>query len=67
MANQLYNQLSQNLQQQMINNLMSNPQYTQIMNEIKSSGMSPKDYFYQKTKQMGIDPQSILSQLTQFR
>lgn len=67
MASKLYNQLSQNLQQQMINNLMSNPQYRQIMTEIKNSGMTPKEYFYQKTKQMGIDPQSILSQLTQFR
>lgn len=60
MANNLYNQLNQQLQ----NNLMqSNPQLQSIMKMIKESGMTPKELFFQKAREMGVDPNTILSQL----
>ena len=59
MANNLYNQLNQQLQ----NNLMqSNPQLQSIMKMIKESGMTPKELFFQKAREMGVDPNTILSQ-----
>lgn len=60
MANNLYNQLNQQLQ----NNLMqSNPQLQSIIKMIKESGMTPKELFFQKAREMGVDPNTILSQL----
>ena len=60
MANNLYNQLNQQLQ----NNLMqSNPQLQSIMKMIKESGMTPKELFFQKAREMGVDPNTIHSQL----
>lgn len=60
MANNLYNQLNQQLQ----NNLMqSNPQLQSIMKMIKESGVTPKELFFQKAREMGVDPNTILSQL----
>lgn len=59
MANSLYNQLNQQLQ----NNMMMNPQIQSIMNLVKESGKSPKELFFQKAKEMGVDPNTILSQL----
>lgn len=58
MANNLFQQLNQ------VQN--NNPQIQQIMNLVKQSGMTPKDLFYQKSREMGIDPNSIISQLSQF-
>lgn len=60
MANSLYNQLNQQLQNNII---QSNPQLQAVLRMVKESGMSPKDLFFQKTKEMGVDPNSILSQL----
>lgn len=59
MANNLFNQLNN----QQTNNFNMNPRIQQIMNLIKQSGMSPKDLFYAKAKEMGVDPNSILNQL----
>lgn len=48
----------------MLNILMNNnPQMKSVMDMIKKSGKSPKDLFYEKANEMGVDPESILSQL----
>ena len=47
----------------MLNHLASqNPQLKEIMDMV-NSGKSPKDLFYERAKQMGVDPETILSQL----
>lgn len=43
--------------------IKTNPQVTQIMKEVKESGKTPEEYFYEKAKQKGVDPESILSKL----
>lgn len=49
--------------QQMFNNMLqNNPQAKQAMDLLKSSGKSPKDFFYEAAKQQGVDPDSILKQ-----
>lgn len=45
------------------NSPMMNPQVRQIMSLVNQSGMSAKDLFYQKAKEMGIsDPNEFLRQ-----
>lgn len=52
--------LFQNSQSQN-NNPMINPQVRQIMELVSQSGMSAKDLFYKKAKEMGIsDPDEYL-------
>ena len=47
----------------MLNQIASqNPQLKEII-DLTSGGKSPKDLFYEKAKQMGVDPETILSQL----
>jgi len=58
MANKLYEQLQNQPKQCEIN-----PQLQQVIKIIRQSGMTPKDLFYSKAKEMGIDPESILSKL----
>ena len=56
--NNLYQQMQS---QQIQNNLTNNPQIQQVMNLVKASNMTPKEYFYMLAKQKGVDPNSILS------
>lgn len=60
MASSLFQQMTQNSLQ---NNMQMNPQIQSIMQMVKESGMSPKELFYKKAKEMGIDPDMILNQL----
>ena len=49
---------------QLIQQLMStNPQVSNIMKEIQMNGGDAKSLFYTKAKQVGVDPESILSML----
>ena len=49
----------------MLNSLAAqNPQLKEIMNMMQS-GKSPKDLFYEKANEMGVDPNMIISQLQQ--
>lgn len=58
------NSLYQQINQQSQNNTQPQKLTVQdIMREVQNSGMSAKDLFFSKAKQMGIDPNSILSQL----
>lgn len=50
----------QALIQQMI---MRNPQAAQMLNQMQSSGQSPKDMVVGMLKQRGIDPEQIMKQL----
>lgn len=50
----------QALIQQMV---MRNPQAAQMLNQIQSSGQSPKDMVISMLKQKGIDPKQIMKQL----
>lgn len=63
MASSLFrNQNNQQMNQQM-NNPMMNPQVRQMMNIVQQSGMSAKDLFYQKAREMGIsNPDEYLRQ-----
>lgn len=64
MASQLYNQLNQKLTEQMINNLIqSNPKALALVNEMKASGYTPKDFFYKKASEMGVDPNEVFKQI----
>ena len=55
--NSLYQQMQN---QTMQNNLANNPQLQQVMNLVKASNMTPKEYFYSLAKQKGVDPNQIL-------
>ena len=47
----------------MLNQLAANnPKLKEIL-ELTSSNKSPKELFYEKANQMGVDPETILSQL----
>ncbi len=47
----------------MLNHLaQNNPQLKEIMNLVQS-GKSPKDLFYEKAKEMGVNPEEILQYL----
>jgi hypothetical protein len=39
------------------------PQVGQVLNMLNSSGMSPKDFFMQSARQMGVDPNEIINLL----
>ena len=50
--------------QAMLQNMMNqNPQMKQVMNMIRESGGDPKTAFYNKAKQMGINPDDVLNML----
>lgn len=58
------NNLYQQMQSQAIqSNLTNNPQLQQVMNLVRASNMTPKEYFYALAKQKGVDPNSILNML----
>ena len=60
------NSLYQQMQNQTVqNNIMNNPQLQQVMNMVKASRMTPKEYFYSLAKQKGIDPNQILNMFKQ--
>lgn len=40
-----------------------NPQMAQVMNMVNSSGISPKNLFYQTAQQMGVNPSDITNLL----
>jgi len=64
MMNRFYNQMNQKLTEQIINNIVrSNPQAFELMNEMKVSGFTPKEFFYKKANEMGVNPQDILKQI----
>lgn len=54
--------------EEMLLNMLAknNPQIANILKEIKESGKSPKDLFYEKAKQMGVDPDEALKTLQSF-
>lgn len=56
--NNLYQQMQS---QQIQNNLTNNPQLQQVMQMVKASNMTPKQYFYTLAKQKGVDPNTILN------
>ena len=39
------------------------PQAKGMMDELKQSGLSPKEFFYKKANSMGVNPDEILKQL----
>lgn len=43
--------------------MKNNPQFSQIMKEVKESGKTPQELFYQKAKEKGVNPEDILSKL----
>lgn len=50
--------------QALLNDLMAqNPNYRKVMNMIQSSGKSPKELFYEKANELGVNPENILNQL----
>lgn len=50
--------------QAMLNQIMSqNPQFKQMQNVINQYGGNPKNAFYGLAKQMGVDPEQVLSAL----
>ena len=58
--NNLYQQMQS---QQIQNNLTNNTQLQQVMQMVKASNMTPKEYFYALAKQRGVDPNTILNML----
>lgn len=50
----------------MVQSLASNnPQLQSVMNLINNSNKSPKDLFYEKANEMGVDPDEFIRQLQQ--
>ena len=50
--------------QEMLSQMMqNNPQYREIIDYIQQNGGDPKQAFYKKAQEMGVDPNEILSQL----
>ena len=50
--------------QAMLENMANqNPQIKEIMDYIKSNGNDPKAAFYQRAKEMGVDPEEIINML----
>ena len=43
--------------------VQSNPKMQGIMNMFNSSGMTPKDFFYQYAQQNGVDPNQFVNSL----
>ena len=49
---------------ELLNSLISsNPQYKNVMNLLQSSGMTPKQFFYNYAQQNGIDPDQFINSL----
>jgi hypothetical protein len=63
--NELYNSLHQNQSdiQSRMRQRFNPQQINDMVNEVKQSGMTPKDYFFKKLKEQGGDLNSILGQL----
>ncbi len=61
----MYNQVrhSQNPDQAMQILFANNPQYQNAMNYIQQNGGDARSAFYNMAAQMGVDPNSVLSQL----
>lgn len=58
--------LSNSNPKELLNSLISNnPQLKNVMNLLNSSGMTPKQFFYQYAQQNGIDPNQFLNSLNQ--
>lgn len=47
--------------------LKNNPQFSAVLNEIQKSGKNPKDLFYEKSKEMGVNPDDVLKTLQSFK
>lgn len=60
--NSLYQQMQQD-QRQINNGRFSNDNIQSVMKMVKESGMSAKDLFFAKAKEMNVDPEVILRQL----
>ena len=43
------------------NTILSNPNMKNMMNLFNSSGMTPKQFFYNYAKSQGIDPEQFLN------
>lgn len=54
---------AQNPQQMLMNMMQNNPQMQSIMRDVQANGGDARALFYQRAQQMGIDPETILSQL----
>ena len=55
-----------NSPQQIISNaLMQNPSYNMVFNQVKTSGLSMRDYVIQYARQNGIDLQPMINMLNQ--
>lgn len=53
--------IANNPEQALMNMAQNNPQLQEVLN--MCSGQNPKDVFYQKCSQMGIDPNQILGMM----
>ncbi len=62
LKNLLNSQNPQTLIQSMI---QSNPKLNNVLQLFKSSGMSPKQFFYNYAQQNGIDPDQLINTLQQ--
>lgn len=47
--------------------LRNNPQFNAVITEIQKSGKSPKDLFYEKAKEKGVNPDDVLKTLQSFK
>lgn len=45
------------------NMIQNNPQAQNLIKMLQSSGLSPKQFFYQMAQQKGIDPEQFLNLL----
>ena len=67
MPNPMLSQLNKSRMAPMINMLKNPlnhlPQYKQVMNYINANGGDPEAAFYKMAREMGIDPEDVLSQL----
>lgn len=53
--------IANNPEQALMNMAQNNPQLQEVIN--MCNGQNPKDVFYQKCSQMGIDPNQILGMM----
>ena len=44
-------------------NMMNSPQLAEVMKELQENGGDARSLFFKKAKEMGVDPNTILSQL----
>lgn len=50
----------------LMNMLQNNPQIKNVMDMVKNSNMSPRELFYQKAEEMGVNPDDVLKILQGF-